>query len=407
MLKVNLSNLFSSSEINKFLLEYNIFTRDGGIVSDLLTHWKYIQALRNDLNNLLIYEMGKDTNLINFPLHNIIFSQIYFLADNLKKYLLFFFLMSLILPYIFYKNLNLIYKNINKETLILISSLILIFPAFQYSAIWGSSHITALCFFLIGSHFYLKFEVNLLQKKKYIILALIFFAASAYTKQFYAFIFIYVFLIIFLNVKFRYFFYLSIFTVILAIPGLLFLLKNPLLYYGIKQEVTNLSGSILISSSICFFYIAPFFIQYILNVKKIDKIFDFKLAIVSLVILLLSIPYFFYDSFIGGGIFYKLSANYFNSNLIFYIFAYLGIYLLLFFTEKKLAKYTLTILFISTFSTGFFIFQKYFEPLFLIMFFLFFNKQKIKISINKNNYITVSYFLFYYFGLNYIYFVGL
>jgi len=167
LLKVNLSNLFSSSEINKFLLEYNIFTRDGGIVSDLLTHWKYIQALRNDLNNLLIYEMGKDTKLINFPLHNIIFSQIYFLADNLKKYLLFFFLMSLILPYIFYKNLNLIYKNINKETLILISSLILIFPAFQYSAIWGSSHITALCFFLIGSHFYLKFEVNLLQKKIY------------------------------------------------------------------------------------------------------------------------------------------------------------------------------------------------------------------------------------------------
>ena len=351
--------------------------------------------------------MGRDTKLINFPLHNIIFSQIYFLADNLKNYLHFFFLMSIFLPYVFYKNLNLIFKKTNKETLILISSLILILPAFQYSAIWGSSHITALFFFIIGTNLYLKFELSLFKNKKYISLALLFFAASAYTKQFYIFIFIFVFLNILINLKFKYFFYLSIFTMVLSIPGILFLLINPLLYYGIAQGITNLSGSILLSSSICFFYIVPFLFQYLLNVKKIKKIINFKLAILSLVILTLNIPQFFYNSEIGGGIFYKLALFYFNSKIVFYLLAYLGIYFLLFFTEEKLANYILTIIFISTFSTGFFIFQKYFEPLFLIIFFLFFNKQKIKISISKNNYIAASYFLFYYLGLNYIYFFGL
>jgi hypothetical protein len=101
--KINLSNLFTSGELNEFLLQYSISTKTGGVVSDLQTHWTYIQALRNDINNLFLYEMGIDTRLINFPLHNIIFSQIYFLADNLNNYLLFFLIMSLFLPYIFLK----------------------------------------------------------------------------------------------------------------------------------------------------------------------------------------------------------------------------------------------------------------------------------------------------------------
>ena len=404
--KINLSNLFLPTEINQFFLEYNISTRSGGVVSDFKTHWDYIQALRNDIKNLFLYEMGKDTKLINFPLHNIIFSQIYFLTDNLKNFLFFFLIVSLFLPYIFYKNLFLIFKKLDKKTLIIISSLILILPAYQYSAIWGSSHITALCFFLIGTFYHIKFEQNH-QKKRYIYFSIIFFALSAYTKQFYVFIFLFIFLKLFFDLKKKHFLYLSSFSIFLAIPGFIFLYFNPLLYYGIKQEITNLSGSILISSSICFFYMIPFIVQYVINLKKFKKIFETKNIILAFLILLINIPTFVYNSNIGGGIFYKLSLFFFESKYFFYLFAYLGLYFLFFFTKKNISSYFLTIIFISTFSTGFFIFQKYFEPLFLIIFFLYFDKKKILVSINKNNYLTIFYYLFYYIVINYIYFFGL
>ena len=392
--------------MNEFLLQYSISTKTGGVVSDLQTHWTYIQALRNDINNLFLYEMGIDTRLINFPLHNIIFSQIYFLADNLNNYLLFFLIISLFLPYIFFKNLNLVFKRLNKETLIIISSLIIFLPAFQYSAIWGSNHITALCFFLIGTYFHLKFKQNL-RKNNYILISIIFFTLSAYTKQFYVFFFLFIFLELFFILKIKQFINLSIFTIVLALPGVMFLLNNPLLFYGIKQEVTNLSGSILISSSICFFYMLPFITQYLINTKKFRKIFDLKSLILSFLIFIINIPFFFYSSEIGGGIFYKLSKIYFNTNLIFYFFAFLGVYFLIFFSKKNLSSYFLTLLFISTFRTGFFIFQKYFEPLFLIIFFLYFDNIKISLALKKQNYLTGSYYLFYYLGLNYIYFFGL
>ena len=42
--------------------------------------------------------------------------------------------------------------------LILLCSLVYLFPVFQYSAIWGNNHITALIFFTIGIFFHLKLK---------------------------------------------------------------------------------------------------------------------------------------------------------------------------------------------------------------------------------------------------------
>ena len=65
-LKINLSNVFGTFFYNEYLLNYNIQTKDGGVVSDLKTHWNYILLLKKDLGNLLNLTMGEDTNLINF-----------------------------------------------------------------------------------------------------------------------------------------------------------------------------------------------------------------------------------------------------------------------------------------------------------------------------------------------------
>ena len=78
-LKINLSNILGAFTYNEYLLDYNIQTKAGGVVNDLVTHWKYIILLKKDLSNLFTLRLGEDVNLINYPLHNLIFSQLNFI----------------------------------------------------------------------------------------------------------------------------------------------------------------------------------------------------------------------------------------------------------------------------------------------------------------------------------------
>ena len=86
LLKINLSNILGTFAYNSYLLNYDIQTKTGGVVSDLVTHWNYIVFLKKDLNNLFILTMGEDVNLINFPLHHLIFSQLNFI-NSINSYL--------------------------------------------------------------------------------------------------------------------------------------------------------------------------------------------------------------------------------------------------------------------------------------------------------------------------------
>ena len=357
--------------------------------------------------------MGVDTKLLNYPLHNIIFSQLYFLSDDIKKYLLIYFCLSLIIPYLFFLNLSIALKKTNKYLLFLISGLIYILPAFQYSAIWGNNHLTALFFFLIGTLFHLKTRDNNYKKFRYPLTSIFFLSLAAYTRQYYTFFFIFIFLEFFNNFKLTSFLKISLFTVFLSIPGIFFLIKNPLLLFAIHNPATtNFGSSILISSSICFFYIFPFLAQYFLNnfhnLKfMFRKLFDLKIFLFSLFIFVMCLPYFYYLSNIGGGLFYKLFTLIFNQKYIFFILSFFGIYFIFFFTQKNFSSFMLSVLLLCTFSSGIFIFQKYFEPMFLMIFLLFFDKNKIENCLKKNNYIIILYYLSYYFLFNYIYFFGL
>ena len=52
--KVNLSNLLGLMELSPFLIQFDIYTRNGGVVSDLATHWEYIQIIKEDIKNLFL-----------------------------------------------------------------------------------------------------------------------------------------------------------------------------------------------------------------------------------------------------------------------------------------------------------------------------------------------------------------
>ncbi|OUU53386.1 MAG: hypothetical protein CBC25_00840 [Pelagibacteraceae bacterium TMED65] len=407
--KINLSNIFGPKILNDYLLLYDIEAKNGGVVSDLRVHWEYIKLLRDNFFNLIKLTLGVDVTLINYPLHHIIFSQIPF-AKKLENYLVIFFILSFILPILVYKILDNRFRNLKKINLIILSLVILIFPSFQYSAIWGNNHITALIFFSLGIFYLNNFRI---EKSNFtLIKCLIFFSLACYTKQFYVFIFIYLLVYMYKVLPLNTFIKISIFLLILGFPGLLFTVKNPLLLFGLAQQTTNFTSSILISGSIMFFYLIPFIIQYFLNhdEKPVIKLKDYflnKNFVITIIFVFCLAINFEYNSSVGGGIFLKISNFFFNNNIILFIAAVFGIYFLFYFSEKGLENKVLTILLLVTFGSGIFIFQKYFEPMFFIIFLSLFDKKKIELLLGKNNFISSFYFLSYFCAINYIYFFGL
>ena len=410
-LNINLSVITSYTGINEYLGEFNIFTKDGGAVSDLKTHWLYIQLLKKDINNLFFYELGVDFKLLNYPLHHLIISQIPFVNSNLKIYLLIFFIISLFLPVLFYKCLIIKYENINKDKLLALASTVYILPGFQYSAIWGNSHVTALFFLLFSIYFFLKLEKSNFEKSKHIYYSIFFLALAAYVKQFYVFLFPF-YLLIIIKKKAIPIHKAIIFISALGLPGLIFLIKNPVLLFGLRLNdinITNFPSSILISSSIIFIYLIPFIFQYFINNRTTYKTLFLEvlkkkntILIITLIFFILN-NYFYYDSNIGGGLVHKLSKIILKNNYIFLLFAYLGFYSIIYYSGKNIYSYFLSILLLMTFSTGFFIFQKYFEPMFFILLFTFYDKKRIKKTINPSINWIAFYFTSYYLALNIIY----
>ena len=136
-------------------------------------------------------------------------------------------------------------------------------------------------------------------------------------------------------------------------------------------------------------------------------LFNKKIFIISIIVSFLCSLNFIYNGNVGGGVFLKLSYFLLGNPYFIIPVSFFGIYFLLYFSQNTLANYVLVFLLLITFSSGYFIFQKYFEPMFYIIFLNYFDKHKILQSIKKSNYIIFYYFGIYYITSNYIYFLGL
>ncbi len=411
LLKINLSNILGTFAYNPYLLEEDIQTKAGGVVSDLVTHWNYIILLKKDVGNLLILTMGEDVNLINFPLHHLIFSQLNFI-NSLNTYLVSVLVISFFLPVILYFLLKDRFESLDKPTILILSSLVFILPVFQYSAIWGNNHNTALIFFSLGIYYFNSFIKTNLKKNSKLIFSIIFFSLACYTKQFFIFFFIFLCVYLINKVSVKRFILISLFIILCAIPGIYFLILNPLLLTGLKQSTTNLNSAVLVSASMILFYLIPFVIQMIINNYDNHKfnllyLFNKKIFIISIIVSFLCSLNFIYNGNVGGGVFLKLSYFLLDNPYFIIPVSFFGIYFLLYFSQNTLANYVLVFLLLITFSSGYFIFQKYFEPMFYIIFLNYFDKHKILQSIKKSNYIIFYYFGIYYITSNYIYFLGL
>tara|TARA_B100001121_G_C18646251_1_gene601798 strand:+ start:21 stop:680 length:660 start_codon:yes stop_codon:yes gene_type:complete len=173
----------------------------------------------------------------------------------------------------------------------------------------------------------------------------------------------------FKNFDFKKFILISLFIFLLTIPGFILIYFDPILISTTFDS--NISNTILVSSSILSFYLIPFYFIEMINknsIKFFDKNFFFIFCFSFLLIILL-VNFFNYNYMTGGGFFIKLSYLLFNNNYLFLITSILGMTFLLSLIRENKINFILIIIMLIGFP-AYMIFQKYYEPMFIFILFL-------------------------------------
>ena len=124
----------------------------GGYIADFNYTWKYVEVLKDK-----IFVLGTQWT-VHTPLHYILLSKINLIIESQNTVRIVYCLISLIIPFLFYKCLSIKYTGLNFFTKSILTSIIFILPAYRSSAIWANSHGTALIFFLLFLLYFLKWE---------------------------------------------------------------------------------------------------------------------------------------------------------------------------------------------------------------------------------------------------------
>jgi hypothetical protein len=341
---------------------------------------------------------GADQFTRHMPLHYTFLALLNIVIDDAYFVRLFYLFFSLLLPFFLYLNLSKIY-DYNKITLLIFSFSFLYIPLFRSSAIWSNSHLTATIFFLIGNYFYLKSKNQNNSINSF--LNLLFLAFAIYSLQTYLILFLYYLYNYFLSEKFNTFIKLFLFSCLLGLPGLYFIVLNSRIAnitysHDIFYTLSTNFSLIFFNLSFLLFNNETFkiFINKIKNLTKIEICAFFFLV----VLIFYNQSLFIFDSRLrGGGFFYKLSFLMLNNNLIFIISSLLGL-IAVYIAFKYEHKILYIILIINLMALNIIIYQKYFEPLFLIIIAILYKNFLIDNILKslKNTLIFYSLILFYF-----------
>ncbi len=309
----------------------------------------------------------------------------------------------LVLIYIFFKCLDLKFKNIDKNILFLISISIFLSPTFRSLAIWPDTRIIGLIFFTFSIYEFLKFDEKKDVKNFYKTIILLI-AASYISPNFSVFIIFYLFYF-FKKVDTKHILMIFLVGLLSSIPALyyLFILDINFLLATTPGASNNehvgldfnFSNKILIISTIIFFHLIPFLFnkeflrELILTIKKyilyIAIFFIFNLLLFDYVV-----------SFTGGGFFFQFSNLVLGNNFIFYFFSLISLIILANFLKYKIHNFLLySLLILSNIQNT--IYHKYYDPLVMIIFFLMtLHFLPEKFLSNKKNLILLYLFYFSY-----------
>ncbi|MFL2890073.1 MAG: hypothetical protein ACJZ4O_04415 [Pelagibacteraceae bacterium] len=363
----------------------------GGFINDFRNTWPLVI---NPFDEGLISRLD-----FKFPLHYyLMFSLNNIIKDQYTLRALFC-IASISVPFLFYLCLKNKFHNINKNNTFLFSLIIFLLPSFRSGAIWANTQITALIFFLLSLLFFLK---NINKQNKNIInfnlvMSLIFLSLAVYSRQLYALVFLYYVFYFYRNLNLKFFIIVCAIIFLFSIPGLIFVTQHPRI---LTTTVDNtFYNSLLINCSILSFYLLPFYFTLIFFKKlKLKEIFSGNLNnVIVLVLISLIFLYFFnYNYKLGGGFFLKLSVILFDNLYLFYLSSLAGVILLSSLAKEKIDN--LVIIFLLLFGfTSYAIFQKYFEPMFIILLFILFQTEKTKFLLdNKKTIFTYQLYFFIY-----------
>ena len=283
--------------------------------------------------------------------------------------------LSVFLVLIFYKCLELKFKNVRNSYLFLLSLLIFLSPTFRSLSIWPDSRIPGLLFFTITIYFYLKYEQTSFEK--YIWLTSIFLIVTSYISPNFCLFFIYFFYNIFKKMSFRKILLFFIFNILAALPILyyIFIMEVNFLIAGgtplsDKQSISfnfNFADKILIISSIVLFHYIPMLIS---KSHYLSFLYFLKNKFIILFLALASLVYFFdYKmDYTGGGVFFHLSNYFFDNNYFFYLISFVSLSFIFYICKLDIRNlYIFLILIFSNIQNT--IYHKYYEPLLVIIFF--------------------------------------
>lgn len=307
---------------------------------------------------------------------------------------------SLLLILFFYKCLILKFDSVEKSLLFLLSLTIFFSPTFRSLAIWPSSRLIGLIFFVISIYEFLKFLKT--KKKIYVWKNIIFLILSSYISPNFSTFIIFFAYHYWKNIDFKYLSLIFCFCLFCSIPAFYYLFYLDINFLlgktpgsGSSEIIGlsfNLSNKILLISSVIFFHFLPFLIdkKFLENTIYGKK----KNSLLALILLIINIIFFNYTiNYTGGGVFFQISNIIFDNNVFFYLMSFFSLIILIHLSSEDLSNFLIFfILIISNIQNT--IYHKYYDPLVLILFFTLLNTSlNLKFFKNKLNIIYV--FAFY------------
>ena len=288
----------------------------------------------------------------------------------------------LILPFFYYKTINLKFKKID-----FFISFVLIFflsTSFRSIAIWSGREILTSIFLIISIFYFLKFNDNF--KLKNIYLSFTFLGSASYISPEVGVISAIYFLDIYRILGTKQTIRLLIFNFIIAIPFFLYLHHylqferniSTNLFLNFKNNLTFFFSSILI-------YTIPFIL---LNLKDYFKYIVRKFFVLVSVSTFFFLINFNFENNIGGGaINFALKKIDLENNI--FVFSALGFINILYIFKKHL-KYNMFVLIIFLIQTclNFQFFQKYIDLYWIIYFVFLFKCSDMEYYLSNNKFIT-------------------
>ena len=386
--------IFCLSFISLFISFY--FNEDGsggGAKGDYEVTYGFIIALQDNL-----LSNPKDWTIVHTPLHFILLSFVTRLIHNPDILRFVFCIFAISVPFVFYLIVSKFYKfNFSNENLLLISSSIFFIPSFRYTSLWANDLITSLFFFLISIYFFKKWEIN---KKtfleKNLLLQVLFLVLATYTRQYFAVFFAYFLYEYYKTLELKNFIKLFGICVLSSIPVLLYTYKFPELLTGQWMSIYAINYFLLGNSSIISITLYPIiFINFLYKKINFNKLI--LPSLISFFIVFILSLNFHPNNWQGGGVNFVLSQALFDNYLYFYFSSFftISIFIYLFSENKENIIIILTLLFMF-FSYQ--VYQRYYDPMFFMIFFTIFKTDLTKVFyINKNaSLLLLLYFIFFY-----------